>query len=957
MPDHVKKKEDAVRSRTRISAFLTALVVSLGLLVAGPASPANAGTLTLSGTVSLGSTATPAGAGEVTVFYRTSAQALDPSRSVVTDAAGAYSITNLDAGSYYLYFDYSGAGTYQDAWYNELAAISTPAAFVYLTASRAGINTTLTVPVTLQGTVTLGAAGDVPAAGEVLVSYIYQTGAGQSAESTPVPVAAGGTYSIPGLSRGSYKLHFTYAGSGAYQSAWAGLPASTNYFAEDSFSITLNSPVVTKNFVQPSTVLIAGTVSLGSTATPAGAGAVGVSLEYYHRPTLTWLPLSATTSTDASGSYSIGGLNTVALRVTFSYLGGDGRYKQTTVIGGHNTYFPGTGRNVTIASTYRIAGSVYLGDTSVLAGAGEVRIDADGPGETITALTDSAGAFSLGDLVGGGYVITYTYLGSGPYKTLRTPASGWTTLSADQLALAPVLPKVNVLSGTVLDEEGNPLQGITVFAQGIRAVPLNYNYAMDFTTTTDADGNYRFNDVPDGHLSVRFSGSAGGIDYATMEWDGSYPGLGERIYLAGGGVTGDIDAVMPEEGTILVTIDAPELDPTDYGLYVNADLYLFDFSSGEWVQSTGQVIGGPTSEIDFGRLYPGFYFVNVVYDGPLGYDSVESDVFTVLPGDEYEFEAKVTPNERMDCQAAPGLPVACRIGGASRFNVSATISEVGFDAGVPVVYIANGLNYPDALSAAPAASYQGGPLLLVEPTLIPAPILAEIQRLEPDKIVVVGGPGSVSPAVYNQLSTLAPDITRLGGIDRFAASRAVAEYAFGHDGATDAYIATGNGFPDALSAGGAASALGAPVITVDGLASSVDAETRDLLIALGVTTVRIAGGPGSVTPALAASIDAIPGIDVIRLSGATRYEASGAINRDVFESAPVVFLAVGTNYPDALSGGALAGAFGAPLYVIPADCIPSYVLEDIQYVGAGAVIVLGGPGSVYGSVLDFQQCA
>lgn len=511
------------------------------------------------------------------------------------------------------------------------------------------------------------------------------------------------------------------------------------------------------------------------------------------------------------------------------------------------------------------------------------------------------------------------------------------------------------ITGTVVDETGAPLQGITVSAMSKTAIDDFFVFALVSRTTTGADGGYVLAGVPEFGVVVQFEGSSGGTDFASMDWPGTHPQLGDVIDVDG--VTTGIDAEMVEAGEILVTAYAPTIEPDDFTGYVYASLHVFDFASGDWHDSSGDLFGGPDDEIEFGRLLPGFYYADVTYDGPLGFDSVTSPLLAVMPGEVHTFEAVITPADPLDCRVVADLPTACRIGGQSRFNVSATISEVGFDAGVPVVYIANGLNYPDALSAGPAAAKQDGPLLLVTPDEIPDMILDEIERLQPDKIVVVGGPASVSPSVFAQLTDLAPEIERIGGLGRYHVSRAVARYAFGDSGSTDAYIATGANFPDALSAGGAAASRDAPVITVDGSLTDLDEETRDLLVELGVTTVRIAGGPGSVSPALMESIDDVPGISVVRLWGQGRYEASGAINRDAFASADTIFLSVGTNYPDALSGGALAGELGSPIYVIPSECIPSFVLEDIATMQPEAVVVLGGPGSVHDAVLDYHPCS
>ena len=94
-----------------------------------------------------------------------------------------------------------------------------------------------------------------------------------------------------------------------------------------------------------------------------------------------------------------------------------------------------------------------------------------------------------------------------------------------------------------------------------------------------------------------------------------------------------------------------------------------------------------------------------------------------------------------------------RLAGVDRFATSAAISAASFAPGVPVVYIANGLNFPDALSGAPVAGKAGGPVLLVSAGAIPAKVQAELTRLKPGRIVVLGGVGVVSDSVAQQLAS------------------------------------------------------------------------------------------------------------------------------------------------------------------------------------------------------------
>ena len=298
-----------------------------------------------------------------------------------------------------------------------------------------------------------------------------------------------------------------------------------------------------------------------------------------------------------------------------------------------------------------------------------------------------------------------------------------------------------------------------------------------------------------------------------------------------------------------------------------------------------------------------------------------------------------------------------RIDGDDRYEVAAMLAENNYpNAGVPVLYIATGIDFPDALSSASAAATLGGPLLLVRTDGIPASVKSQIVRLKPAQIVVTGGVGSVSEAVYNELVTLAPAIRRDAGEDRYETSRNIARTAFA--GSTTAYIATGLTFADALSASAAAASVDAPVILVRGTENALDAETAALLTELGITSVSIAGGPGAVTPGIEAGLKALLGNDkVLRHGGADRYDVSGAINRHAFDTADTVYVAAGNNFPDALAGAAIAGAQSVPLYITRPTCLRKDLLQDIFDLGADKMVILGGTGALGGGMEKYTNCS
>ena len=137
------------------------------------------------------------------------------------------------------------------------------------------------------------------------------------------------------------------------------------------------------------------------------------------------------------------------------------------------------------------------------------------------------------------------------------------------------------------------------------------------------------------------------------------------------------------------------------------------------------------------------------------------------------------------------------------------------------------------------------------------------------------------------------------------------------------------------------------MILVPGTAAAVDQATLDLLDTLNAVNVMIAGSTTVVSSGIQTQLSGTPGIlSVTRLAGANRYETGLAIVQAQVGSgytSPVtrVFLATGENFPDALSGSAMAGALRAPLFIVRPDCIPQDVINTINALGAQQITMIG----------------
>ena len=91
-----------------------------------------------------------------------------------------------------------------------------------------------------------------------------------------------------------------------------------------------------------------------------------------------------------------------------------------------------------------------------------------------------------------------------------------------------------------------------------------------------------------------------------------------------------------------------------------------------------------------------------------------------------------------------------RLAGTNRYGTAADVAELT-DAAAEV-FVVTGAAFPDGLAAAPAAAARNAPILLTAEGGIPQPTDAQIRRLEPNRIVVIGGGQAVSGDVAERLS-------------------------------------------------------------------------------------------------------------------------------------------------------------------------------------------------------------
>ena len=288
-----------------------------------------------------------------------------------------------------------------------------------------------------------------------------------------------------------------------------------------------------------------------------------------------------------------------------------------------------------------------------------------------------------------------------------------------------------------------------------------------------------------------------------------------------------------------------------------------------------------------------------------------------------------------------------RLSGTDRYASAVAISKYRFTdpSTVRSVYLARGDVYADALTA---GSLSDGPVLLIRGGCGPVPpvVLAEIARVDPARVVALGGEASVCAA---QLLAAADGraTDRLGGLDRFETASSIAHEAF-PAGPSTVYVANGSITPDSVVAG---TLRDGPVLLVSRDGRSAPPATLAAVMSLDPDRVVALGGVASVSDAALGS--AAQGRSTGRVGGVDRYETARLVADRAFPSRTSrVYLARGdgTNFVDALSAGMLTDG---PVLITsgPCDRVRSATAAELRQRVPDRVVALGGTEALCDSTL------
>lgn len=300
---------------------------------------------------------------------------------------------------------------------------------------------------------------------------------------------------------------------------------------------------------------------------------------------------------------------------------------------------------------------------------------------------------------------------------------------------------------------------------------------------------------------------------------------------------------------------------------------------------------------------------------------------------------KLSTNYFGDADVWPTRLKADRIWGATRYETPVAISKRTYPGKASTVVIASGGGFADALSGSPLATLNNAPMLLVERNSIPTAVATELKRLDPDNIIVLGGPIAVSDKTVSSLKSYGK-VSRIWGDTLYDTSAKIADK---WNTSSEVFLATGERFEDAMSLAAVAAGKKSPMLLTK--QGQLPAATIAQLKRLKPSHVYLAGGPIAISDAVERKVRAtVPNATVVRLQGATLYDTSSTIAKKFWTNGSQrQFIATATDFADGLTGAVVAAYNGAPLLLSNKSCMPSSVASAMRSMDGWSNILLGGP--------------
>ncbi len=260
--------------------------------------------------------------------------------------------------------------------------------------------------------------------------------------------------------------------------------------------------------------------------------------------------------------------------------------------------------------------------------------------------------------------------------------------------------------------------------------------------------------------------------------------------------------------------------------------------------------------------------------------------------------------------------------GLNRYETSVKVSKEGWSSANTVLLV-NGYANADGLVATPLASAYGAPILLSSADTLPESTKTELKRLNPSKVILIGGKGVLYDKLINEIKSIKSSITveRLGGSTRYDTSLLVAKRLDTIIDTNKAYICYGYGEADALSISAKAGEERQPIILSE--TNSLKDSSFEWLKGEKLQNAYFIGGTGIIGDSVISKVNSITSSNVSgnRVAGINRYDTNAAVIKKFYTNSVQSGISVtkGDVLADALTSGPLAAKLKTPIVLVDTE--------------------------------------
>ncbi|WP_307097445.1 carboxypeptidase regulatory-like domain-containing protein [Arthrobacter sp. V1I9] len=464
-------------------------------------------------------------------------------------AEGAYSVSNLSAGSYKLWFsDYTSKSVPQ--WYGGADQGSATGLTVGAGQQLTGIDVVMAKGASISGHITAPAGVDLSAVG------VYAYNSGGYAGSRWAAVAEDGSYKFTALAAGSYKLQFTPNNSGALEQWYGG--------AVSSDSATAVLLTAEQELTGVDAVLVKGASISGKVTAPAGVDPASVSISVHKAAQYSY---SGYAQINSDGSYAVRGLSAGSYKLEFNTNNSSAAKQWYSGAATFETATPVTvdsGQDLTGIDDALVKAASISGQVTAPAGVDLASVQVqlyqtDGSSSYAgSAQVQVDGTYTVGGLSAGSYKVHFSGYNSGALEQWYPGAASSDTATVINLTAGQgrggvdaTLVKGASISGHLTATAGVELSYITVTVRS--------GSGQDYGSgPIGADGAYLVRGLPAGSYKVQFSGSDS-YSGALEQWHSGAASADTAtpVTVAEGQDLAGVDATLVKGASISGTVTAP----------------------------------------------------------------------------------------------------------------------------------------------------------------------------------------------------------------------------------------------------------------------------------------------------------------------------------------------------------------------------------------------------------------